>query len=187
LRYNVAKSELLLFKSGNKTYTVPPVKLNGTPLKQVTQFKYLGHWVTDSLCDDLDIERERRALAVRCNMVARRFARCSEQVKLTLFKAFCQTFYTCSLWVNYTQKAISALRVQYNNGFRILLGLPRFCSASGMFADAHVDGFAAIMRKRVASVARRIRGSPNTLLNTIVDRFEGRIQKHWNDIHCLFL
>jgi hypothetical protein len=42
------------------------------------------------------------------------------------------------------------------------------------------------MRKRVASVVRRIRGSPNTVLNTVVDRFEGRIQKHWNDIHSPF-
>ncbi|XP_063627510.1 uncharacterized protein LOC134799017 [Cydia splendana] len=146
LRYNVTKSELLLFKAGIKTYSVPQVKLNGDPLKQVTRFKYLGHWVSESMSDDLDIERERRALAVRCNMVARRFARCSKNVKVTLFKAYCQTFYTCSLWVNYTQKALRALRVQYNNGFRMLLGLPRFCSASQMFTDAHTDSFAAILR-----------------------------------------
>ncbi|XP_063530746.1 uncharacterized protein LOC134741781 [Cydia strobilella] len=42
--------------------------------------------------------------------------------------------FTSSLWVNYTQKAYNALRVQYNDAFRMLLGLPRYCSASGMFA-----------------------------------------------------
>ncbi|CAG9116268.1 unnamed protein product [Plutella xylostella] len=39
----------------------------------------------------------------------------------------------------------------------MLLGLPRYCGASGMFAEAHTDGFHAIMRKRVASLMRRVR------------------------------
>ncbi|XP_063634827.1 uncharacterized protein LOC134805455 [Cydia splendana] len=48
------------------------------------------------------------------------------------------------LWINYTNKAYSALRVLYNNAFRMLMGLPRYCSASGMFAEAHTDDFRAI-------------------------------------------
>ncbi|XP_026316031.1 uncharacterized protein LOC113227355 [Hyposmocoma kahamanoa] len=63
LRYNAKKSELLVFKAGTKTYnTVPPITLDGAPLKQVKQFKYLGHWVTDALTDNLELDRERRAL-----------------------------------------------------------------------------------------------------------------------------
>ncbi|XP_026323077.1 lysosome-associated membrane glycoprotein 1 [Hyposmocoma kahamanoa] len=85
---------------------VPPIKISNIELERVYQYKYLGHFVSADLKDLMDIERERRALAVRCNMVVR------------------------SLWTNYTHRAISALRVQYNNGFRMLLGLPRFCSAS---------------------------------------------------------
>ncbi|CAH4034761.1 unnamed protein product [Pieris brassicae] len=65
------KSELLVFKVAKKKPTyVPPVTLGGVPLKRVTEFKYLGHIVTEHLKDDADIERERRALAVRCNMLA---------------------------------------------------------------------------------------------------------------------
>lgn len=145
----------MLFKAGNKTYSMPPVTLSGTPLKRVEKFKYLGHWVSEDQSDEYDIERERRALAVRCNMLARRFARCTRAVKITLFKSFCQSFYACSLWVKYTQKSYNALRVQYNNGFRMLLGLPYFCSASGMFTEARTDCFQAIMRKRAASLMRR--------------------------------
>jgi hypothetical protein len=184
LRYNSKKSELLVFKAGNKKPKyVPPLKLGGTELTKVTKFKYLGHWVTEDLSDDLDVERERRALAVRSNMLARRFARCTRDVKVTLFKAFCQTFYTCSLWVKCTQRALNALRVQYNNGFRMLLGLPRFCSASGMFAEARVDSFQAIMRKRVASLMCRVRDSTSGLLNTIIDKLECPIVEHWNSMH----
>lgn len=180
LVYNTKKSELLVFTAGGKgPGRVPPVTLDGTALARVTKFKYLGHVVTDDLKDDQDIERERRALTVRSNMLARRFARCSEQVKITLFKSFCQSFYTSSLWVRYTQRAFSALRVQYNNAFRILLRLPRFCSASGMFADARTDGFHAIMRKNVASLMYRVRGSSNSILRVIGDKCECPIASHW--------
>ena len=142
------------------------------------RFKYLGHYVTDSLDDQVDIERERRALAVRCNMLARRFARCSRAVKITLFKAYCQVFYTCSLWTNYTQRTISALRVQYNNGFRMLMGLPRFCSASGMFAQAHVDGFHAIFRQKSASLLFRARESSNSILKIVAGRYDSPLLNH---------
>lgn len=185
LRYNVKKSEILVFKAGTKTYPITPqLKLCGSPLNQVTSFKYLGHWVSEDLRDSLDIERERRALAVRCNMLARRFAKCSTDVKATLFTAYCQSFYTCSLWVNYTQGAYSALRVQYNNAYRVLMGLPRYCSASGMFAEAGIDGFHAIIRKRCASIMRRVRDSPNSILSTIADRWDSPMLGHWTRLHA---
>ncbi|XP_039758583.1 uncharacterized protein LOC120632684 [Pararge aegeria] len=184
LMYNVKKSELLVFKSkGNSPDDIPPVTLNGVPLKRVTEFKYLGHIVTEDMSDIKDIERERRALAVRCNMVARRFARCNKQVKITLFKAYCQTFYTCSLWVSYTQRTYNDLRVQYNNGFRVLMELPRFCSASLMFAEARTDDFYAIMRKRAASVMSRIRGSSNGILKTLSEKLDNPFMRHWIGLH----
>lgn len=186
LRYNVQKSELLVFEAGNKKITdLPPIKLNGETLRRVTSFKYLGHVVTENLKDDEDMERERRALAVRCNMLARRFARCSTEVKTTLFKAFCQTMYTCSLWVNYTQKAFNALRVQYNNAFRVLLGLPRFCSASTMFAQARTRDFYAVLRGRVASAMRRTRESTNSILCVVREKPDCRIWRHWVHLHII--
>ena len=186
LKYNVLKSELMVFKAGSKCFSrVPPVMLCGTPLKRVAKFKYLGHWVSDDLKDNDDVERERRSLAVRCGMLAHRFARCTTPVKVSLFKAYCQSFYTCSLWVNFTQKAYSDLRVQYNNTFRVLLGLPRFCSASGMFADANVDSFSAIMRKRCGSLLRRVRASPNIMLRTLADRWDSPILGRWIRLHAV--
>ncbi|XP_034831599.2 uncharacterized protein, partial [Maniola hyperantus] len=168
LKYNVKKSMLMVFVAGSISPSyVPPVRLYGAELVRVPKLTYLGHVVTADMKDNCDIDRERRALAVRGNMIARRFARCTKEVKVTLFKSFCQSFYTCSLWVDYTQKSINALRVQYNNNFRIMLGLPRYCSASGMFADNCVDGFFAIIRKRIASIKSRLERSPNITLKVI--------------------
>lgn len=172
LSYNVKKTVYMVFKSDHKNPPIQPIVLDGVCLNKVTQFKYLGHWVTDDLKDDVDMERERRALSVRANMLARRFSRCTDAVKITLFKAYCTSLYTGSLWVNYTQRAYNALRIQYNNAFRALLRLPRFCSASAMFADAHTDGFAALWRKKTASLISRLRGSRHSILTAIVERHD---------------
>ncbi|XP_049869354.1 uncharacterized protein LOC126369104 [Pectinophora gossypiella] len=184
LKYNVRKSEFMVFKSGSHTYTeLPEITLYGTPLNRVDKFKYLGHWVTEDLIDKLDIERERRSLAVRSNMLARRFARCTTPVKVTLFKAYCQSFYTCGLWVNFTQRAYSDLRVQYNNALRVLLGRPWRCSASGMFAEARIDDFYAIMRKRSASLLSRLRGATNTILSVFADKWDSPLLRRWVKLH----
>ncbi|KAG7310128.1 hypothetical protein JYU34_004669 [Plutella xylostella] len=112
LLYNVKKSELMVFKTRNKATAFNiPIKLYGQPLKRVSSFKYLGHIVNEDLHDDDDIERERRALAARANMLARRFARCSREVKITLFKSYCQCFYTVSLWVKYRLSALCEFNI----------------------------------------------------------------------------
>ncbi|CAH2224172.1 jg23407 [Pararge aegeria aegeria] len=183
LIYNVAKSEYLIFKAPRKQVQYEPIiTLKGAVLNRVTQFKYLGHYLTEDLKDHVDKERERRSLAVKCNMLARRFARCSKEVKVTLFKAYCQTFYTGGLWVKYTQRALNTLRVQYNNGFRILLGLPRFCSASGMFAQERIDDFYAIIRKKTASLLTRLRSSSNSILNMLAGKFDSPILQHFMSV-----
>ena len=143
----------------------------------------MGHLVTCDLKDNADIERERRALSVRANMLARRFARCSGEVKVTLFKTYCTSLYTCGLWADYTQKSYNALRVQFNNAFWAVLGLPRYCSASGMFAAARADCFFATMRKRCAALASRVRASTNTVLTMIAERFDCPYMRHCCDLH----
>jgi exonuclease III len=174
LKYNVRKSNIMVFETASARCpdTIPTVTLNSAPLERVTQFKYLGHIVTVGLKDHADIERERRALSRRANMLARRFARCTDRVKIALFRAYCTSLYTCALWANYSQKVYGALRVQFNNAFRAVLGLSRHCSASGMFAAAHVDCFHASMRKRRASLVRRVWASSNTVLRMIADRVD---------------
>jgi hypothetical protein len=103
--------------------------------------------------------------------------------KITLFKAYCTSFYSASLWVDYMQKSYIALRVQYNNAFRALLRLPRFYSASGMFADAQVDSFPAILRKKAGSLLRRVRGSRNSVLKSIVERGDCPLLTHMSNVN----
>lgn len=183
LKYNVAKTEMMVFRSGRGPERVPEVQLGGLPIKMVKQFKYLGHLLTESSKDDNDIERERRALAVRANMLARRFASCSADVKITLFKAYCLGMYTGHLWSNYTRKSISTIRVQYNNAYRALMRLPKYCSASSMFSEARVPDFFAVIRTRIAAFWSRLGRSNNTILRAVSDYLANPIFKHWIAVH----
>ncbi|XP_026331752.1 uncharacterized protein LOC113239102 [Hyposmocoma kahamanoa] len=183
LVYNAKKSEYMIFEArGNNVTYEPVIKLKDVPLKRVKLFKYLGHYISEDLKDHADIERERRALAAKCNMLAHRFARCSNEAKLTLFKAYCQTFYTCALWARYSKKVLDTLRVQYNNGFRVLLGLPRYCSASGMFADMRTDDFWGMLRKKTASLLLRMRGSSNSILKMFAHKTAEPMLEHFVDV-----
>ena len=51
-----------------------------------------GHIITHNLIDDNDIQREIRSMFVRCNILIRKFSRCSEHVKLKLYQAYCLCF-----------------------------------------------------------------------------------------------
>ena len=76
-------------------------------LHYVTEFKYLGHIITNNSLDDADIKREMRLLFARSNMLLRRYGKCSVNVKLTLFRSFCMCFYDISLWNNYSLTVLS--------------------------------------------------------------------------------
>lgn len=71
----------MVFKvAGKVCESVPLIRLDGVNLNRVHQFKYLEHYVTEYHDEQAGKERERRALGIRSNMLARRIARCSKQV-----------------------------------------------------------------------------------------------------------
>ena len=92
------------FKSTCKNKTVrctfPEFTLNGVCLKYVSEFKYLGHIINNSLCDNDDVQCEIRCLFVRTNILLRRFGKCSVLVKLSLFRAYCMCFMILVYGVN---------------------------------------------------------------------------------------
>nr|XP_053602892.1 uncharacterized protein LOC128670900 [Plodia interpunctella] len=73
--------------------------------------------------------------------------------------------------VQFPLKPAFAMTINKSQG-QTLKGDDRFCSASGMFADARIDCFYASMRKRCASLVRRVRGSPNSILRMVASRLD---------------
>jgi len=87
---NAKKSVCMIFEPRDRSsimnVSFPQFTLSGRSLQYVKTFKYLGHMISDTLSDDDDMQREIRNLFMRCNILARRFAKCSVDVIIVLFK-----------------------------------------------------------------------------------------------------
>ena len=65
VKYNAKKSAIRIFRSKIlKGCTILNVKLNVVILSVMDTYKYLGHYITDDLSDDVDINRQRITLFV---------------------------------------------------------------------------------------------------------------------------
>ncbi|KAG7309258.1 hypothetical protein JYU34_005198 [Plutella xylostella] len=187
MQYNADKSEYMIFQSENTPTTDLPLILKGETLRRAEEVKYLGHIINSRLSDDADIERQRRAVTVRANMLARRFQRCSGEVKRQLFLTYCTSVYTVELWSSHTVEAMRRMRVQYNHAWRALFRLPYHCSASGMFAAGRAPGWAALLRRRSASTRAVIFASDNPILCAVRQWPESPLHDTWRKYHVSFL
>ena len=185
IKYNKEKTVCMIIKPrGFKLRNSPDICLNGHMLSFVDSYKYLGVIMLSCFMDDDDIKRQVRALYIRGSFLARNFSFCSVDVKVKLFKSFCSNMYCCHLWSHFKNSSYNKVRVAYNNCFRILFGLPRYCSASHMFVSNYVMSFGELVRKCVFNFIKRIESSNNILIQCIilVTYQNSQLRKHWRDI-----
>lgn len=180
MTYNAKKTEFMVFRWGGTEHNILPVKINGTTLTQAHKVKYLGHIIKSDLTDDDDIERQRRSISIISNMLARKFFKCSADVKKILFNAFCTNLYTCQLWTNYRLSTLNKLRVQYNDAYRIIFGYRRYSSASQMFAEGRTKDFRATMRQKIYGTRTKVMHHKNTLVQAAFDRQTPKLTDRWN-------
>ena len=169
--FNKDKSLCMQFKSKQCKWwwTHSPISLGTYKLQFVDHFKYLGHSINDSLTDDVDIAKQLGAYYGRANMSLREFGAASDNVKIILFKSFCTQIYCGSLWCSFKRSSIKNVRVVYNNCFRLLLKLPKYCSASQMFMKRRrrVMTFDVTLRKCKNSLMYRFRNSCNEIIRAM--------------------
>ena len=82
-----------------------------------------------------------KKLYANINILSRKFAKCSPDVKCTLFKSFCSNVYCSTMWYYGTVPAMRKLRIAYKNSFRRLLGIPKYNSASEMLVQLNIKSF----------------------------------------------
>ena len=165
---------------------IPDVYINGTKLKYVSEYKYLGNTYSDKLTDDVDISCKIRNLYCRGNCLVKNFKSCSDEVKCTLFRAFCTNIYGCSLWISYKQKSLKHIRVAYNNTFRSLFGFKRDTSISLKMAQLGINHFNVIHRLCINSINSRLCKSDNMMVSSMFKSCwftsTSRMYKHWSSI-----
>lgn len=183
IKYNPKKSAILVCRSVYTRHAIfAPFSIKGEHINIVNKIKYLGHIITDDGMDDEDIRRQCRQLYAQGNVLTRKFHMCSNNVKVHLFRTYCSSLYTCQLWWCYKNATIKKLYVAYNNAFRLLMNLPRGCSASGMFATNNVSSCQAIIRNLVFRFRSRVDSSENTIIKSVLSsdiKWQSRIRLHW--------
>lgn len=186
IKYNAKKSAVLICRTkDDKNLNFPDFHLSGQKLSVCREIKYLGHIITDQLCDDDDMNRQCRSLYGQANILVRKFHMCTDNVKIKLFKTYCSPLYTAPLWGKYKKSTLQKLKVAYNDAFRILMKKPRSSSASLMFCQAHVNSFPALMRTLIYGFLCRLNDCKNSLIQTLVNpchsavRYQSALWKHW--------
>lgn len=170
IKFNPKKSVCMYFSTKRFRNFIPPsVTLCRVKLNYVTEAKYLGHIMHSELVDDVDINRAKRALYTRGNLITRKFAYCTEEAKITLFRSFITPIYCAHLWVNYSLPAIQAIRVAYNNIFRRLFNVPRgLVSTTANIVARRLPTFQEIVRKSSSSLITRLKSSSNKFCSDAV-------------------
>ena len=87
--------------------------------------KNLDHIINEDMSDDADVFRQVKCLYIQGNRNLR---------KLVVFKTYCSCLYTPQLWGTCLSRTMNSLKVAFNDSLRIVLGIPRYCSATEMFA-----------------------------------------------------
>ena len=181
--FNKKKSASLYFISKMlKGAHLPNVYLNGVLVKQVDTVKYLGHFLTCELSDDIDIRRQCRVLNVRGNILSRKFHMCSEPVKLKLFNSYCASLYTPHLWWNYKKMSVTKLHITYHNILKRNIGLSKYESTSATCADTNTQCCKSTIRNLVFKFVCRL----NRPLSRRLDRCDCMIQNEGHDSRKLF-
>ena len=104
------------------------------------------------------------AIYASANTLIRKFARCSQHVKVILVESYCCNFYCGSLWNDLKKRCFYKLKVAYNNVFRKLLGFSRRESASQMFVQNIIDTFDARIRKSCFKFRTRLLTCTNNII-----------------------
>ena len=181
--FNQKKSASLYFISKMlKGAHLPNVYLNGEEVKQVDSVKYLGHFLTCELSDDIAIRRQCRVLNVRGNILPRKFHMCSVPVKLKLFNSYCGSLYTPHLWWNYKKMYVTKLHITYHNILKRNIGLSKYESTSATCAYTNTQCCQSTIRNLIFKFVCRLNKSDNALIKAVLASsvmYSSRIRSNW--------
>ena len=150
VKFNANKSAIMCFRANIHKYShFPDFTLCGEVVKELSAIKYLGHFVSNDLSDDMDIKRQCRALYIQGNTILRKFHMCTNEVKIKLFQSYCTPMYTAQLWCNFMKKSMDKLLVAYNNILKLFLGLPRSESNSRTCALTNTRSCQSVIRNLI--------------------------------------
>ena len=173
MKFNVAKSVTMIFVPHKTTsrvsYYFPNLMLDGCALNIVDSYKYLGHVISSVSDDNLDIARQMRLLYARTNVLIRKFCKCSRNVKLCLFRAYCIQFYGAGLWNSFNLTIMKRLEAAYVKCVKMFFGFARLDSVTAMFYELGLPTFKTILHNAKVAIVSCARLHCNPLVRQVFD------------------
>ncbi len=164
ITFNASKTFCQAFMSRGTCQSGPAVTIGGQTIQWAANVKYLGYEISCWDRDKCELQRRKRELYARANLISSRFRNCSFVVKKYMFNTFFSNIYCMSLWCPVEKTSLKSVQVAYNDAFRLLFGYSRRSSASSMFAENGIPDFLGIRRKAVMSLLTRLSTSSNPLI-----------------------
>ena len=140
------------------------LRLGKSDIQYVSSFRYLGHIISDRLCDNDDIQREIKNTFIRTKTLIRTFNRCSFDVKCALFRSYCLSLYDVALWQNCTLTCINKFRSCYDKCIKSLFGYSQRYSLTQVLLDTGLPSFDTVMHNSTCLFARSWQNCTNSLI-----------------------
>ena len=87
--------------------------------------------------------------------------------KIALFNSYCTSLYCSFVWTELKKKStFSKVRIAFNNTYRRIFGLPKWSSASEMYACNKIDNFETLMRKGIYGFVQRLESCENSVVQS---------------------
>ena len=121
MKCNESKTVCMVFQPKRRIVSMsfPQLTLCNFCVQYVVSFKYLGHIIFSNRKAN-DIQPQIRNMFMRTNLLVRRFIKCSHEVKLVLFRAYC-----ICLWSNYDTGCLNKLKLCYHKCIKMFFGFKR--------------------------------------------------------------
>lgn len=97
--------------------------IGGKTVDNVESYVHLGHIINSKFDDSDDILHRRNCFIGQANNVFCFFGKMDYDVKISLFKSYCSSFYGCELW-NLSDDTIDDFCIAWRKALRRLLHLP---------------------------------------------------------------
>lgn len=167
ITFNPSKTVCQCFARRSYNLSRPRVMFCGKSVVWKDDVSYLGYTISCWDRDTSELQRRRREVYMRANLIATKFRCCSELVKKYLFNTYFGNIYCMSLWCPVKRALLDKVKVAYNDAFRNLFSYSRKSSASAMFSQNRVDNFTARRRKAAFSLLTRVASSSNVLISAV--------------------
>ena len=117
----------------------PHFTTDGHCVQFINEFCYLGHIISNNLCDDADIKRKIKIMYVPTNMLLQRFRKCSQHVKIAIFRAYCICLYGVALWSRFSSCIMTKFKYCYNKCMKKFFWYTKYYSVTEMLLTPSFD------------------------------------------------